>query len=187
MEECTLRTCVDRFNNRRYLTGQLNVMQRNNAQAPAGNVSNQMAYASGNIGLSSNGNNGPNNTNGMGSCISQSTNGNHQQQPMVINDLNEPYDNSGVVELSYSANVSSIVPEKCYYSPGFGAWDYEQIKLSDEFKKHYEEWLQREVYNMKIDWDALRTAYDIEMYEADKKAAENMGDKDGKAEEIAAK
>lgn len=163
MEECTLRTCVDRFNNRRYLTGQLNVFQR--AQPTIGNGTNQMAYISPGIPT-----NGTNNTNGINSCITNTSNGgNHSQQSIVINDLNEPYDNNGIVDISINPIISNMIPEKCYYAPGFSSWEYEQIKLSDEFKKHYEEWLQREVYNMKIDWDSLQTVYDIEMYENEKK------------------
>lgn len=177
MEECTLRTCVDRFNNRRYLSGQLNgQLHRNNVpnnatvgQTSIGttNLSNQMSFASGNIGgggIGTNGNNGLNASNGMGNCISQ-PNGNGQQTQIVINDLNEQYDNNGFVDVAVNSLLINGGKDKGLYSPGFGGWDNDQIDLSDEFKQHYELWLQREVYNIKIDWDLLKTGYDIEIEE----------------------
>lgn len=55
--------------------------------------------------------------------------------------------------------------ERSAYTSGYGAWDMENVDLSDDFKKHYEVWLQKEVFSIKIDWDSLRTVYDIEMDE----------------------
>ena len=31
----------------------------------------------------------------------------------------------------------------------------QEVELSEEFKANYERWLQREVYDTKIDWDQL--------------------------------
>ncbi len=31
----------------------------------------------------------------------------------------------------------------------------QEVELTDEFKFNYERWLQKEVYGMAIDWDAL--------------------------------
>lgn len=42
----------------------------------------------------------------------------------------------------------------------------ENVDLSDDFKKHYEVWLQKEVFGIRIDWDSLKTVYDIEMDDA---------------------
>lgn len=80
MEECTLRTCVDRFNNRRYLSTQAfmnakNVLSNahvsphllanaNNANiqvsAATSNMSNQMGFAAGGVGTIGNSSNGIN-------------------------------------------------------------------------------------------------------------------------------
>lgn len=171
MEECTLRTCVDRFNNRRYLSGQMCNSHRNavpnnpTVQASIGttNLSNQMAYASNNIGsgVGMNGNSGGNGSNGMSNCVAQA-NTNGQQPAIVFNDANEQYDNSGLVDVAVNSLLVNGGQDRGAYTPGYGSWDDEQIELSDEFKQHYEVWLQREVYNIKIDWDSLRTVYDIQ-------------------------
>lgn len=44
-----------------------------------------------------------------------------------------------------------------------GCWDMDNVDLSEDFKKHYEVWLQKEVFSIKIDWDSLKTVYDIEI------------------------
>lgn len=48
------------------------------------------------------------------------------------------------------------------YGNGYGAWDLEHVDLSEDFKKHYEVWLQKEVFGIRIDWDSLKTVYDID-------------------------
>lgn len=79
MEECTLRSCVDRFNNRRYLANQtffnaeaslsnphvLTNTANSNYQVSANttNIPNQMGYSSGNVGGISNGSIGNSNAN----------------------------------------------------------------------------------------------------------------------------
>lgn len=71
MEECTLRSCVDRFNNRRYLSNQtflnakapssnphaLNNVANSNFQVSSNttNMPNQMSYSAGNVGGINNG------------------------------------------------------------------------------------------------------------------------------------
>lgn len=183
MEECTLRSCVDRFNNRRYLSGQLNALHRNavpnNANVQGGNttgttatnMSNQMAFTGGNIGgngpnnnagLSTNGNNGLNGTNGLSNnCISQSSNINGPQQAIVINELNEQYESNGLIDVAVNSLLLNSGQDKNLYANGYGGWNMENVDLSDEFKKHYEVWLQKEVFNIKIEWDSVMTVYDI--------------------------
>lgn len=76
MEECTLRSCVDRFNNRRYLSSQAFMNAKNvlsnthvsphllananntniQVSATTSNMSNQMGYASGGVGTIGNSN-----------------------------------------------------------------------------------------------------------------------------------
>lgn len=53
--------------------------------------------------------------------------------------------------------------ERNSYATGYGAWDMENVNLTDDFKEHYEVWLQKEVFGIRIDWDSLKTVYDIEM------------------------
>lgn len=184
MEECKLRTCVDRFNTRRYLSGQLNVLHRNNVPTSASmgtaNLSNQMSFTAGNIsgGIGNNGNNTLNTTaNGIGVCISSQPNGNCQHAPIVVNDLNEPCDNNGMGDVAVNSMHTNSGQDKCIYTPGYGGWDFENVVLSDEFKQHYELWLQKEVYDIKIDWDSLQTVYDIEMDAINKRISSNHTDK----------
>lgn len=184
MEECKLRTCVDRFNTRRYLSGQLNVLHRNNVPTSTSmgttNLSNQMSFTAGNIsgGIGNNGNNTLNTTaNGIGVCISSQPNGNCQHAPIVVNDLNEPCDNNGIGDVSVNSFLANGGQEKGIYSPGYGGWDIENVILSDEFKQHYELWLQKEVFGIQIDWDSLQTLYDIEMDAFNKKSVGNDANK----------
>lgn len=90
MEECTLRSCVDRFNNRRYLANQTflnakasvanphvlnNTTANSNYQVSSNttNMPNQIGYSSGNVGGISNGSIGNSNANN-----SMNTNGSQQ-------------------------------------------------------------------------------------------------------------
>lgn len=78
MEECTLRSCVDRFNNRRYLSGHAylnaktvlsnphvltNAANSNFQVSGPTNMSNQMHLSGGNAGGLNNGSMGNSNTN----------------------------------------------------------------------------------------------------------------------------
>lgn len=92
--------------------------------------------------------------------ISQLGNANGQSQS---NEFNEPYDNSGLIDIAVGSHFLNGGPERISYGTGYGCWDMEKVDLSDEFKKHYEVWLQKEVFSIRIDWDSLRTVYDIEM------------------------
>lgn len=136
-------------------------------------MSNQMTFTGGNIGgngsnngaaLSANGNVGLNGTNGLpNNCISQTNNANGQQQAIVINELNEQYDSNGLIDVAVNSLLLNNGQDKNLYANGYGAWNMENVDLSDDFKKHYEVWLEKEVFSIKIDWDSLRTVYDIEL------------------------
>lgn len=135
-----------------------------------GGMTNQSTYASGNIGgVGTNGNNGLNSGNGINCNTNANING---QQQMIINDINEQYDHNGIVDVTVNSLLLNTGPDKYLYTPGFGGWDNDQIYLSDEFKQHYELWLEQEVYNINIDWDSLKTVYDI-MPEGSKTTPEN--------------
>lgn len=127
-EECTLRTCVDRFINRRYLSGNLGAINRGTAGMTNTNGSTGGGGSAGGTGVAGVGNNG------LGS---------------IINDLNE-YDHNLL-----DINVNNVAQgDKMNYAPGYGGWD-ETVELSEEFKEHYEVWLQQEVFNTQINWDSL--------------------------------
>lgn len=161
-EECTLRACVDRFNNRRYLSQQSNVLNRatiiNNTTANLSNVAagssvgfaNPTLMSGGNITCPSNSAFGPSSTIGAANL-----NANISQQQIIINDVNDQYDPNYILDVNVNNFLSNGDSDK--YNVGFGGWEYDQVKLSDEFKQHYELWLQLEVYNMSINWDSLQT------------------------------
>lgn len=92
--------------------------------------------------------------------ISQIGNSNGQSQS---NEFNEPYDNSSLIDIAVGPHFLNGGQERNTYTTGYGAWDVENVDLSDDFKKHYEVWLQKEVFSIRIDWDSLKTVYDIEM------------------------
>lgn len=193
MEECTLRSCVDRFNNRRYLSGQAYLNAKNvlpnshiltntnntniqvSVSQPA-NISNQqMNFAANSVGtvggVNSNGGNCLNTTNGLSNnFISQTNNTNGQQS-----DLNEPYDNNGLLDFAVSSHYLNGSQDKNAYNNGY-SWDLGDVDLSEDFKKHYEIWLQKEVFNIRIDWDSLRTVYDIEVDNSNKTNASEPTD-----------
>ncbi|XP_031640438.1 striatin-interacting protein 1 homolog isoform X1 [Contarinia nasturtii] len=175
MEECTLRSCVDRFNNRRYLSAQAYLNAKNvlsnthvsphlltntnntniQVSATTSNMTNQIGFAAGGVGTIGNSNgNGLSNNCG----ISQIGNGNGS-----ANEFNEPYDNSNLIDMAVGSNFINSGQERNLYASGYSGWNMENVDLSENFKKHYEVWLQKEVFNIKIDWDSLKTVYDIEM------------------------
>uniref|UniRef100_A0A7G3AY58 Uncharacterized protein n=1 Tax=Lutzomyia longipalpis TaxID=7200 RepID=A0A7G3AY58_LUTLO len=96
-EECTLRTCVDRFNNRRYLS-------------PGANGSNHGAS-------------------GQGDMI----------------------DIDWVIEFCASSLYGN--QGRCLQTAA--AYSIDDVELTEDFKEHYHLWLEEEVYNMNINWDAL--------------------------------
>lgn len=99
---------------------------------------------------------------GIGNSCGISQIGNSNGQPQS-NEFNEPYDNNSLIDIAVGSHFLNGGQERSSYTSGYGAWDMENVDLSDDFKKHYEVWLQKEVFNIKIDWDSLRTVYDIEM------------------------
>lgn len=126
-EECILRACVDRFNNRRYISGGggaagANGLRGVNSNAAGGGV---------NGGGPSNGANG----NGM-------------------IDINE-YDQN-LMDIMNGGGGGGVPggSDRFNYMPGYGGWD-EDVELNDEFKEHYELWLQQDVFAHQIDWDSL--------------------------------
>lgn len=92
--------------------------------------------------------------------ISQIGNANGQSQS---NEFNEPYDNSSLIDIAVGPHFLNGGQERNTFTTGYGAWDVENVDLSEDFKKHYEVWLQKEVFSIRIDWDSLKTVYDIEM------------------------
>lgn len=93
--------------------------------------------------------------------ISQIGNANNGQSQS--NEFNEPYDNSSLIDVAIGPHFLNGGQERNTYATGYGAWDVENVDLTDDFKKHYEVWLQKEVFSVRIDWDSLKTVYDIEM------------------------
>lgn len=104
--------------------------------------------------------------------ISQIGNANGQSQS---NEFNEPYDNSSLIDIAVGPNFLNGGQERNTYTTGYGAWDLENVDLSEDFKKHYEVWLQKEVFSIRIDWDSLKTVYDIEMDDNNKIGKTNGG------------
>lgn len=129
-EECALKSGVDRFNNRRYLqvnNGILVGIEGLDYDDPIEGIG---VGVGGTIGVG--GGVGGDGMNGGGSTVgggAMCTNG------------------GGVSALGTSDRVNA-----CY---GGLARKAEEIELSEEFKQNYEMWLQQEVYNNNIDWDAL--------------------------------
>lgn len=140
-----MRACVDRFNNRRYLAG--NVLR-----AGTGANGNGTGGPGGAGGSANNGaNNGVNDLNEYG-------------------DPSNPLDplNAGGVGLLGMGLAGGFGMGGCgfgsgigggmVYAPGYGGWDTEPVELTEEFKQQYEEWLQQEVFQHQINWDSLITA-----------------------------
>lgn len=98
--------------------------------------------------------------------INANINSNINQQQIIINDLNDQYDQNCILDVNVNTFLLNGDTEKYAYSPGYGGWDYEQVDLSDDFKQHYELWLQREVFDMTINWDSLVSKCE---YDDDKK------------------
>ncbi|XP_055594022.1 striatin-interacting protein 1 homolog isoform X2 [Uranotaenia lowii] len=100
-EECALRNCVDRFNNRRYLQVSQPDFIANEFDDPIeGDTVNGVVVGG-----------------GGGGSIGNGTNGNGRK--------------------------------------------FDEVELSEEFKQNYELWLQQEVFNNNIDWDALLSSEDF--------------------------
>lgn len=173
MEECTLRSCVDRFNNRRYLSGQTYLKAKNllpNAMAnthPSGIIPPRQVVYTG----------FPNPSDGAsvmmpGNAMANSlavqssiTNGQQSDQYDTNAFILDFVITSEMLEGSQEKSANNNAYSNAYtnaYNNGYN-WDLGDVDLSDEFKKHYDIWLQKEVFNIRMDWDSLLTVYDIEL------------------------
>nr|XP_014094336.1 striatin-interacting protein 1 homolog [Bactrocera oleae] len=139
-EECTLRACVDRFNLRRYPEA----TQKCGAGGNNGNSGNS-DNSSGNIGGSTGGGNnmagGGNEANGFGSSCTGGGGNGHTQ----LNDYG--------VEGGFPSD--EILSHSDFAFFGHSGWWDRKVELTDYFKENYSIWLEEEVYNNQIDWDAL--------------------------------
>lgn len=145
-EECTLRSCVDRFNNRRYLT---NAGHNNNNSTSSSSSSQQnQSNGGGGGGVLSTASvlTGSNGGGATGGGLPRGSQAGQQQQQN-----NSDCDTSGyeAIDLMNINNSDGYI-----YNPGYGGWD-QDVELSDEFKLNYELWLNQEVFNMDINWDSL--------------------------------
>lgn len=109
--------------------------------------------------------------------ISQIGNANGQPQ---TNEYSEPYDNNGLIDIAVGPQYLNGGHERIAYGNGYGAWDMENVDLSEDFKKHYEIWLQKEVFGIRIDWDSLKTVYDIEFEDNNLNGKSNDAKSDSK-------
>jgi len=165
-EECTLRTCVDRFNNRRYPEAmqkcQTSITGTNN-----GTANNAQGNNGSSIGRQNGGNGG--NTNCSGNNVGNINSGNGDTND---SDIQDNYDNDISLNTNGNGNNngSSVIGNNSYgynyygtnianngfgneYSLGYGEWD-KKVELTEDFKANYELWLQ-DVFSQQIDWDAL--------------------------------
>ena len=134
-EECTLRTCVDRFNNRRYLSGNSGAINRT---------------ATGNG--SGNGGGGGGGGSGAGSGGNGSGGNGGQPQNCVGPPMNYliGYENNAA-----DVNFNNATGEpNDYAQAGYGGWD-NGVVLTEEFKQQYEIWLQEEVFSYQVNWDSF--------------------------------
>ncbi|CAD7094173.1 unnamed protein product [Hermetia illucens] len=154
-EECTLRTCVDRFNNRRYPEA----MQKCQTSIAGGGTNNGSGG-----GCGANGSSGGNAGNGAiqsgtGTGAGSGIGGVDGHDSDLIGGLG--YGSGGnsmglIGDMFFNAAAFGVASD---YSPGYGGWD-RKIELTDDFKANYELWLQEEVFNMQTNWDALLSNVD---------------------------
>lgn len=130
-EECSLRACVDRFNNRRYL---------------AGNVLRSGGNGNGAGGPNNGGNGGANDLNEYGDPTNPLDPLNAGGAGLLAGS------GSGGGGCEFGGNGGGQV-----YLPGLGGWDTEPVVLTEEFKAFYDVWLQQEVFEHPINWDKLIT------------------------------
>uniref|UniRef100_A0A182MUP8 Far11/STRP C-terminal domain-containing protein n=1 Tax=Anopheles culicifacies TaxID=139723 RepID=A0A182MUP8_9DIPT len=145
-DECALKSGVDRFNNRRYLqvnNGILAGIEGLDYDDPIegiGGIGGGIGVAGigGGVG-GGDGLNGGGAGGSLGGCV-----------------------NGGAGGAGGAGVASGLGPSErgnaCY---GGLARKPEEIELSEEFKQNYELWLQQEVYNNNIDWDALLAVDDF--------------------------
>ncbi|XP_050086421.1 striatin-interacting protein 1 homolog isoform X4 [Anopheles aquasalis] len=151
-EECALKSGVDRFNNRRYLQAHNGILAGiegldydDPIEAIGGFGNTTGAGGPGGVGGGGgDGINGGAGTGGTGAGM-LAANGGH-----------------GGAGGGGGTNVGmGGVNERVNACYGGLSRKAEEIELSEEFKQNYELWLQQEVYNNNIDWDALLTVEDF--------------------------
>lgn len=167
-EECTLRTCVDRFNLRRYpdATQKCGTSAGNgnsiaNSDNPVANTniigsnidnisaattfpsnnSNSSALVPNGSGFSSSSNNTSNGANiNMATSIGSYSNGSIQLHNLGIE--------NGLFNKDLNLRAD-------YLFFGHSGWWDCKVELSEYFKRNYTTWLEDEVYNKQTDWDSL--------------------------------
>lgn len=145
-DECALKSGVDRFNNRRYLqvnNGILAGIEGLDYDDPIEGIGG-IGGGGGGLGVGAGlggGGVGGDGLNGGGAALGCVNGGG----------AGGPGGAGGVGGGSERGNA-------CY---GGLARKPEEIELSEEFKQNYELWLQQEVYNNNIDWDALLAVDDF--------------------------
>lgn len=129
----------------------------------SGSISSQSTFlpASNGGGVSSGINNRINTMGSINIAQQNNNNNNMQQQQIIFNDTIEQYDHIGAVDFVTDSVVVNGSADRYSHLSGFGNVGYDRIELSDEFKKNYERWLEDEVYSTNIDWELLKTPYDI--------------------------
>ncbi|XP_001352482.3 striatin-interacting protein 1 homolog isoform X2 [Drosophila pseudoobscura] len=150
-EECTLRACVDRFNLRRYpeatqKCGAGGGSGNNGGGGTAAQNAENSQQSNMNAGNGYGGNNGGADSNGYGGNNGGGGNnsGNNQQQQQ-LNDYG--------VEGGFPSD--EILTHSDFAFFGHSGWWDRKVELTDYFKANYAVWLEEEVYNSQIDWDAL--------------------------------
>uniref|UniRef100_A0A182SI12 DUF3402 domain-containing protein n=1 Tax=Anopheles maculatus TaxID=74869 RepID=A0A182SI12_9DIPT len=146
-DECALKSGVDRFNNRRYLQVNNGILagieglDYDDSIEGIGGIGGGIgvtAIVGGGVG-GGDGLNGGGAGGSLGGCVNGGAGG---------------AGGAGVA----SGLGASERGNACY---GGLARKPEEIELSEEFKQNYELWLQQEVYNNNIDWDALLAVDDF--------------------------
>ncbi|XP_049536516.1 striatin-interacting protein 1 homolog isoform X4 [Anopheles darlingi] len=153
-EECALKSGVDRFNNRRYLQAHNGILAGiegldydDPIEAIGGFGTGVGTGGAGGVGSGGDGINGGPGAGGTGGGMLTANGGHSGGGGAGVGGLG----GTGMGGVNERGNA-------CY---GGLARKAEEIELSEEFKQNYELWLQQEVYNNNIDWDALLTVEDF--------------------------
>uniref|UniRef100_A0A2M4BCH2 Uncharacterized protein n=1 Tax=Anopheles marajoara TaxID=58244 RepID=A0A2M4BCH2_9DIPT len=156
-EECALKSGVDRFNNRRYLQAHNGILAGiegldydDPIEAIGGFGNTTGAGGAGGVG-GGDGINGGAGTGGTGAGMLAANGGHGGGGGGGGGNSVGGLGGNGMVGVNERGNA-------CY---GGLARKAEEIELSEEFKQNYELWLQQEVYNNNIDWDALLAVEDF--------------------------
>ncbi|XP_017135096.2 striatin-interacting protein 1 homolog [Drosophila miranda] len=149
-EECTLRACVDRFNLRRYpeatqKCGAGGGSGNNGGGGTAAQNAENSQQSNMNAGNGYGGNNGGADSNGYGGNNGGGGNNSGNNQQQQLNDYG--------VEGGFPSD--EILTHSDFAFFGHSGWWDRKVELTDYFKANYAVWLEEEVYNSQIDWDAL--------------------------------